>query len=112
MSPADRAPVAARRRWPVSVSRLVLIAALASPAVTLAQGAGSRPVHGPAIAMYGDLKYQPGFSHFDYTNPEAPKGGDVRLAAFGTYDTLNPFTLKGVPAAGLGEMFDSLMVGS
>jgi microcin C transport system substrate-binding protein len=101
-----------RRVLALTVSRLVLAAALVVPALATAQSSTSRAVNGPAISMYGDLKYQPGFTHFEYTNAEAPKGGDVKMAAFGTYDTLNPFTLKGVAAAGLGETFDSLMVGS
>ncbi len=62
--------------------------------------------------MYGNLKYGPHFKHFDYVNPDAPKGGDVRLAAIGTFDTLNPFTLKGIPAAGIGQIFESLTAGS
>ncbi len=45
----------------------------------------------------------PGFKHFEYVNPEAPKGGDVKLAAIGTFDSLNPFILKGVPAVGIGR---------
>ena len=88
----------------------LLVAAIAAPAMVTAQAPpAARPVNGPAISMYGDLKYPPGFTHFQYANPEALKGGEVKLAAFGTFDTLNPFTLKGVPAAGLGELFDSLM---
>jgi len=88
----------------------LLVAAIVAPAMAAAQAPpAARPVNGPAISMYGDLKYPPGFTHFQYANPEALKGGEVKLAAFGTFDTLNPFTLKGVPAAGLGELFDSLM---
>ena len=49
----------------------------------------------------GTSSTRPGFTHFQYVNPEAPKGGDVKLAAIGTFDTLNPFILKGVPAAGI-----------
>lgn len=65
-----------------------------------------------AMSMFGDLKYGPGFKHFDYVNPEAPRGGDVKLAAIGTFDNLNPFILKGVAAAGLGVTFETLMVES
>jgi microcin C transport system substrate-binding protein len=71
--------------------------------------AQSKSYVGHAMAMHGDLKYGAGFKHFDYANPAAPKGGDVRMAAIGTFDTLNPFVLKGVPAAGLGDTFDTLM---
>jgi microcin C transport system substrate-binding protein len=62
--------------------------------------------------MYGDLKYGPEFRHFQYANPDAPKGGDVKLAAIGTFDTLNPFVLKGVAAAGIGGVFETLTVAS
>jgi microcin C transport system substrate-binding protein len=89
---------------------LLLVAAIVAPAMAAAQAPpASRAVNGPGISMYGDLKYPAGFTHFQYVNPDALKGGEVKLAAFGTFDTLNPFTLKGVPAAGLGELFDSLM---
>jgi len=63
---------------------------------------------GPAVAMHGEPKYKPGFTHFDYTNPDAPKGGEVHEAAIGTYDSLNPFILKGVPAGGVGLTFATL----
>lgn len=64
------------------------------------------------VAIHGDLKYPPGFKHFDYVNPNAPKGGAVRLAWFGTYDSLNPFILRGVPAIGVGNLYDTLLVQS
>jgi microcin C transport system substrate-binding protein len=80
-------------------------------ACVLFAGAAAAAPRG-AIALYGDLKYQPGFTHFDYANPDAPKGGAVKLNAIGTYDTFNPFTLKGVKADGLGYLFDTLMVAS
>ena len=48
-----------------------------------------------AITLYDDIKYPAGFKHFDYVNPNAPKGGKVRLYQLGTFDSLNPFTFKG-----------------
>jgi microcin C transport system substrate-binding protein len=74
--------------------------------------AGGRVTTAHGLSMYGDLKYPRGFPHFDYVNRMAPKGGEVALAAFGTFDTLNPFILKGVPAVGLGETFETLTVQS
>jgi microcin C transport system substrate-binding protein len=65
-----------------------------------------------AIAMHGQPKYGPEFKHFDYVNPYAPKGGSVVFSAFGTYDSLNPFILKGQSAAGLGYLFESLLTSS
>ncbi len=67
-------------------------------------------------ALWGALKYPPGFSHFDYVNPQAPKGGDIRLVSnlrLSTFDKYNPFTIKGsAPAYLSGLMFDSLLTGS
>jgi microcin C transport system substrate-binding protein len=64
-----------------------------------------------AFSQYDTPKYQPGFTHFDYVNPDAPKGGDLHLANPGrstSFDKFNPFSLKGVSAPGLGMMFESL----
>jgi microcin C transport system substrate-binding protein len=83
---------------------------LAGAAAVLAQAPKVTVGHG--LSMHGDMKYGPGFKHFEYVNPAAPKGGEVKLAAIGTFDNLNPFILKGVPAVGIGETFDSLTVSS
>ena len=65
-----------------------------------------------AFAMHGKPKYGENFKHFEYVNPVAPKGGKLINEAMGTFDSFNPFILKGVKAAGLGLIYDSLMVGS
>ena len=70
-----------------------------------------------SIAMHGEPKYKQGFTHFDYVNPNAPKGGVLKSSAIGTYDSLNPFITKGTSAAGLSFLgqsyiYDSLMVQS
>ncbi len=57
-------------------------------------------LHG--IAMHGTPKYTEGFKHFDYVNSNAPKGGPLRIAILGSFDSLNPFIIKGNVAAGLG----------
>jgi microcin C transport system substrate-binding protein len=85
------------------IAGLVLILVLAVAAI----GASAEPRHG--LSLFGDLKYPPNFTHFDYVNPDAPKGGTVKYAAIGTFDSLNPFTLKGQAAAGAGMVFDTLM---
>lgn len=79
-------------------------------ALVSAGAAGARPEHG--LSLFGDLKYGPDFTHFDYVEPDAPKGGTLRLAAVDSYDTLNPFTLKGVSAAGAGLPFETLLEGA
>jgi len=67
----------------------------------------------PSMAMRYEPKYKPGFDHFDYVNPNAPKGGTLNLSTFGTFETLNPFLLKGIPAIGLGALiFETLTVES
>jgi microcin C transport system substrate-binding protein len=83
----------------------ILIAAslgLSANNVTAAQKS-----HG--IAMHGDLKYPFEFKNLEYANPEAPKGGTVRLNAIGTFDSFNSFIVKGNPATGLGFIYDNLM---
>lgn len=65
-----------------------------------------------ALSMFGDIKYGPDFAHFEYVNPNAPKGGTLRLAAIGTYDSLNPFIIKGVAASGITALYDTLLVSS
>lgn len=67
----------------------------------------------PAMALGGSPKYDKTFTHFDYTDPAAKKGGELRLAAMGSFDKLNPFTLKGMHARGLMELvFEPLAIGS
>jgi len=101
---------------PVDPARRALLQAallgLAAPAMAAATLAGGEP----AYALYGRPKYPPGFSHFDYVNPHAPVGGRLLLtpsSVAGSFDTLNPFALKGTAAPGLGTLvFETLMTGS
>lgn len=87
---------------------LVAMAAMLMGTTAFSQTQG--PVH--AVALHGQPQYGPDFRHFDYVNPDAPKGGEVRLAAIGSFDTFNPYIIKGQPAAGLGFIFESLMTSS
>lgn len=64
----------------------------------------------PALALGYAPKYPPGFVHFDYANPDAPKRGSLALPVAGNFDSLNPFLLKGIPSAGVTELvFETLM---
>ena len=65
-----------------------------------------------AIAMHGDPLYPADFKHFDYVNPDAPKGGTVVMEAEGSFDSFNPFILKGSPVAGIGLVYETLMTSS
>src|SRR5258708_2924968 len=91
-----------RRPVCVVVSLVLLLGAVAAVAA-----AGS---HG--LSLFGELKYPPDFKNFEYVHPPAPTGGTMKFSAIGTYDTLNPFVVKGVPAAGIGQIFDTLAVAS
>ena len=64
------------------------------------------------ISTFGDLKYPADFKHLDYVNPNAPKGGEFSTWAFGTFDSLSPYILKGNPARGATLFFESLMTGT
>lgn len=82
---------------------LALVAGFVSP--SLAEE--SRPVHG--LSLFGDLKYPASFKHFDYVNPAAPKGGQLRLSNTGGFDNLNPFIPKGRALAYLQTLvYDTL----
>jgi microcin C transport system substrate-binding protein len=66
-----------------------------------------------ATALTGDPKYPEGFAHFDYVNPDAPKGGVVRFGSQGGFDSFNPILdTVGTPAAGASYLYDTLMTSS
>ena len=83
-----------------------------APAAVSAQSSGFRASPARGVAMHGYPKYGWNYKHFDYANPDAPKGGTLKMSAFGGFDTFNPYTVRGVPAAGAGLPFDTLMVES
>jgi peptide/nickel transport system substrate-binding protein len=70
--------------------------------------ANAEPAHG--LAMHGTMKYPAGFAHFDYVNPEAPKGGAVAFGQLGSFDSLNPFIVKGNAISGVRDyVYESLL---
>lgn len=60
-------------------------------------------------SFYGDLKYPADFDHFDYVNPDAPKGGEISFSALGTFDSMNPYSRKGRGGALSTMMYESLL---
>jgi len=95
------------------MKKLVLLAlTLAVTGATLpaiADPAQNGPWH-YATSLIGTPKYPENFKHYDYVNPDAPKGGMARLASFsGTFDTFNPILPEGTPADGLGLVYQTLM---
>ncbi|WP_028693852.1 extracellular solute-binding protein [Pseudomonas cremoricolorata] len=82
----------------------LLLACLALPGV-------AAPQH--ALTLYDEPpKYPADFKHLDYVNPKAPKGGTFRQSSFGSFDSLNPYITKGVPADGIELIYDTLMTQS
>ena len=84
-------------------------------ALAIGLGVGSaavaQPVHG--LAMHGAPKHPAGFRSFPYVDPDAPRGGRLTQGMLGTFDSLNPFIIRGVSATGLREyVFESLMARS
>src|SRR5258708_4982620 len=90
------------QRWTAALGAL--------PCCALATAALAAGTYG--VSLFGELKYGPDFKNFDYVNPTAPKGGTMKFSAIGTYDTFNPFVVKGVSAAGIGGIFDTLTTAS
>jgi microcin C transport system substrate-binding protein len=90
---------------------LPLLLALCSPLLIAPASQADSPVHTvSALALLGEPKYGPDFKHFDWVNPDAPRGGEIHLATVGSFDTFNPFSFKGVAASGIGALFETLMV--
>lgn len=65
-----------------------------------------------SMAMHGTPKYQEGFKSYDYVNPDASKGGALKMSSMGTFDSLNPFIEKGTSVTGTGYLYDTLMAHS
>ncbi len=65
-----------------------------------------------AFAQLGAPKYAVNFSHYDYVNPAAPKGGKITMAVVGTYDNFNRYASRGNAGVGTGALYDSLFTNS
>jgi microcin C transport system substrate-binding protein len=79
--------------------RTLLKLASLSPLLRMTSALSQDKPFAHAVSVFNDVKYKSDFTHFDYVNPKAPKGGTIRQQASGTFDSLNPFTIKGAPAA-------------
>ncbi|WP_144821859.1 extracellular solute-binding protein [Marinobacter piscensis] len=101
---------------PRLVSTLSFLALLGLPGFVSAADASpdssseqTEAVHG--LAMHGEPRYPEGFSHFDYVNKDAPKGGALKMAVVANgFDSFNPFSVRGVAAAGISNyLYDTLL---
>src|SRR5215831_13606655 len=96
------------RRLPPIVSLLISTLACALALAASCVTGAAEPRH--AIAMHGQPALGPDFKAFPYVNPDAPKGGTLVQGALGTFDSLNPLIVKGVPAISLrGYVVESLL---
>lgn len=94
---------------PGALLLLVAVVITTAPLKAAEAEAGEKHI---ALSLTGTPKYGPDTKHFDYVNPEAPKGGTLRLFGNGGFDSLNPFTTKGTPASALLLTYDQLMSNS
>ena len=88
-----------------------LVLALAIPFLPLNADAQEIPWR-HALSLMGDIKYPAGFKHYSYVNPNAPKGGLLRLGVDGTFDSFNHIITRGTVAAGVSTIYDTLMTAS
>ncbi|WP_299722639.1 extracellular solute-binding protein [uncultured Tateyamaria sp.] len=94
-------------RWG-ALGVLGLIATFALASLVRADG-HENIIESHGFSFYGDLKYAEDYPHFEYVNPDAPKGGEISLGTVGTFDSLNPYSRKGRGAALSTVMYESLL---
>ena len=88
---------------------LTWVAAAAAAILATAPATANDIKRHHALSLVGAPKMPADYKHFDWVNPSAPKGGALKLSARGTFDTLNPYNIKGNKASGLGLTTDTLM---
>ena len=88
-------------------ARSMAMAGMIASSVSIAAGAEMITSHG--ISTFGELKYEQGFPHLDYVNPDAPKGGEISVWGFGSFDSMHPYTTKGRSGQLSSMFFESLL---
>ena len=73
---------------------------------------GEEIINSHGISTFGELKYKKDFKHLKYVNPDAPKGGEVSIWAFGSFDSMHPYTTKGRAGSLSSAFFESLLTGT
>ena len=91
---------------------LLLAAGSCGPVSPSAAGDAVRGDRRHALSLVGEPAQAPGFAKFNWVNVDAPRGGSARLRSFGTFDTLNRYASRGIPADGLGRVDATLMISS
>lgn len=100
---ADRG---AMLRWGAAGLMVLALAALSG----MARAEDQKVITSHGISTFGDLKYAPGFTP-DYVNPDAPKGGEISESTFGSFDSMNPYSVKGTAAIGATMPYESILTG-
>jgi microcin C transport system substrate-binding protein len=88
------------------------LAALCLMALTATAKAGDDIIVSHGISTFGALKYPADFKHLDYVNVDAPKGGEIAMSAFGTFDSMNPYSVKGVSGALASGFYENILGGT
>ena len=103
---------AENKHWQGKPFAIIIVVTLVLWSIELPIGKAESPAKQHAMAMHGIPKYPPNFKNFDYVRPDVPKGGVLRLAVIGSFDSLNPYIIRGVPAQGHNLVFESLLARS
>lgn len=101
---------AARREGRVELAGGLIAGLLVLGAAGMARAQDTITAHG--ISTFGDLQLAADFAHLPYVNPDAPKGGELIQSFTGGFDTLNPYSIKGVPAIGSNIMLETILTGT
>ena len=109
---SNRVTALARTRDFGRLVHILALGALLCAAAATQLFAEEKIIKSHGFSEFGDLKYPEGFAHFDYVNPDAPRGGELSYAAQGTFDSFNPYTRQGRAGARSADHYESLLVPS
>ncbi|HCA92118.1 MAG TPA: ABC transporter substrate-binding protein, partial [Alphaproteobacteria bacterium] len=96
----------------LSLPRRMAVTTAICLAVATSLPASADVITAHGISTFGELKYGADFQHLDYVNPDAPKGGEISLWGFGSFDSMHPYSTKGRSGQYSSIFFESLLEGS
>ncbi len=100
------------RSFSLKSLRVQALGLVVPAALALAAPANADIITSHGISTFGELKYEAGFPHLDYVNPDAPKGGEISVWGFGSFDSMHPYTTKGRSGQLSSIFFESLLEGT
>ena len=92
----------------IAFAMTISCTSLLTPTVLFSENLPSKNTPQTSLSLYGKAERHDNFTHYQHVNPDAPKGGTIVWSAMGTFDSLNPFVIKGTPAAGMTYLYPSL----